>query len=86
MYPAKVTTSGSKLLIRKMKPVPMPGFREVTFRYCQADLKEIDFEQVIQVIKTPKVVPESRKGPGHCRFHVPEIQPWWTLGDSTDDE
>ena len=86
MFPAKVTCPGSKLIIRKMKPVPMPGFREVTFKYCQKDFKEIDFEQVIQTIKTPKVVPESRKGLGQCRFAVPEIQPWWVSGDSTNDE
>ena len=76
VFPAKVTTSGNKLLIRKMKPVPMPGFREVTFRYDLNDLAEIPFDTVLQVIKTPKVIPESRQGPGQCRFRVPEVQPW----------
>merc|ERR1712240_369561 len=40
VFPAKVTTSGTKLLIQKMQPVSMPGFREVTFMYCQKDFKE----------------------------------------------
>ena len=86
MFPAKVTCPCNMLIIRKMKPVPMPGFREVTFRYDQKDLAEIPFDTVIQVIKTPKVVPESRQGPGQCRFRVPEVQPWWASGDTTDDE
>ena len=87
VFPAKVTASGVRLLIQKMQPVPMPGCREVTFTYCQKDFKQISFRQVIRTIKTPTVVPESRKGPGKLhRFRVPEVQPWWTMGDSTDDE
>ena len=88
VFPAKVTTSGTKLLIQKMQPVPMPGCREVTFTYSQSDHAEIEFEEVIRTIKTPSVVPESRKGaPSKLhRYRVPEVQPWWAMGDSTDDE
>ena len=88
VFPAKVITSGVILKIQKMQPVFMPGCSEVTFTYSQGDHKIIEFDEVIRIIKTPEVVPESRRGvPSKLhRYRVPEVQPWWATGDSTDDE
>ena len=88
VFPAKVITSGVMLTVQKMQPVFLPGCSEVTFTYSQGDHKIIEFDEVIRIIKTPEVVPESTRGvPSKLhRYRVPEVQPWWATGDSTDDE
>ena len=60
VFPAKVSLPGKQVFIRKMKPVHMAGFREVTFRYDWNDLREIPYDLVLQIVKKPKVVPDSR--------------------------